>query len=177
MKTGDELPAFRLQASDGQWQEVAAGLGSNATLILFLCNHCPYVHKYAARIRRMVSDYSHLGLQIWAINANDVARQPADSFEQMPAMADLIGLPAGYLHDAKQEVARLFSAERTPEAFLFNSTGHLVYRGAIDDNTEQAREVEQHYLRDAIEAVLTNQQIQNHYIPPVGCTIKWKHHG
>lgn len=177
MKTGDRLPVFRLQASDRQWQTVAPGQGSGATLILFICNHCPYVHKYAARIRRMVSDYGHLGLRIWAINSNDVVRQPADSFDQMPAIADLIGLPGSYLYDATQDVARLFQAERTPEAFLFNSDGHLVYQGAIDDNAEHVREVEQHYLRDAIESVLTNQQIQNQYIPPAGCTIKWKHHG
>lgn len=176
MKTGDQLPTFQLQSSDGSWQQVSPSVGQGGTLILFICNHCPHVHAYAKRIRNIVTDYSPLGLHVWAINSNDVQRQPADSFEQMPAMASHVGLPSGYLYDATQDIAKLFGAERTPEAFLFDNDGHLVYRGAIDDNPDQPHAVQQQYLRDAIASVLNQQQIRNHYIPPTGCTIKWKQH-
>lgn len=175
MQPGDKLSTFTLRRSDGELHEVKPG--GKGVLILFLCNHCPYVHRYASRIEELASTYLPQGLEVWGINSNDAARVPEDAFDKMPTMAKRLGLEGRYLHDADQSIARQLRAERTPEAYLFNPAGELVYRGAIDDNHEDAKLAREHYLRDAIEAILLNHVLQNQYETPVGCTIKWKQHG
>lgn len=175
MQPGASFIPFRLRGDDGQMHEVTSQ--NKGLLLLFLCNHCPYVHRYAQRIEELVHTYLPQGIDIWGINSNDATRVPEDSFDHMPAMATRLGLAARYLHDEDQSIARQYKAERTPEAYLFNSAGYLVYRGAIDDHHQDAKLVQQHFLREAIEAVLLNQVLQNQYEPPVGCTIKWKQHG
>lgn len=177
MRIGDPLPDFSLPEPDCTVHSLVPGEGTAAVLVLFLCNHCPYVHRYAARIARLVANYQPKGVDIWGINSNDAERYPNDAPQHMPEMADRLGLPGRYLHDATQEVAHALRAERTPEAFLFNSLGMLAYRGAIDDNHEDEHQVKERYLEDALDAVLLNKQIQVDYAPPVGCSIKWKPHG
>lgn len=174
MQPGESFIPFELRGTDGEIHRVECR--GKGLLILFLCNHCPYVHRYASRIEELATTYLPHNLEIWGINSNDANRVPEDGFEYMPAMADRLGLEARYLQDADQQVALQMKAERTPEAFLFNSLGRLVYRGAIDDNHQEPQLVTEHYLRDAIEAVLLNQVLQNQYETPVGCTIKWKPH-
>lgn len=175
MQPGDQLIPFTLTGTDGEEQLIAPS--GKGVLLLFVCNHCPYVHRYASRIEEIASTYLPQGLAVWGINSNDAQRVPEDGFAYMPAMAERMGLENRYLHDKDQSVARMLKAERTPEAYLFNAAGTLVYRGAIDDNHAAIQQVKHHYLRDAIEAVLLNHVIQNNYETPVGCTIKWKQHG
>lgn len=175
MQPGDQLFPFSLRGTDGEWHDVKSS--GKGVLLLFLCNHCPYVHRYASRIEELTNTYLPQGLEIWGINSNDADRVPEDAFEHMPAMAERLGLDFRYLHDTDQSIAKQLKAERTPEAYLFNSAGTLVYRGAIDDNHQDVKSVTQHYLRDAIEAVILNRVLQDQYETPVGCTIKWKQHG
>lgn len=177
MQSSFTLPEFSLKGTDGMEHGPSPGGDSNATLILFLCNHCPYVHRYTSRIKDLVEKYSSQGLEVFGINSNDASRYPEDGFENMAEIADRMGLGGNYLHDETQEVAQLFRPERTPEAYLFNGTGELVYRGAIDDNNANPKEVKTRYLEEAIDAVFLNKVIQISYEAPVGCTIKWKQHG
>jgi len=174
MWPGDQLIAFELKNCEGENHRVELGPFQKGLLIFFLCNHCPYVHHYASRIREIASLCRKEGLKVYGINSNDASRYPEDAPERMPAMAEKLGLKGLYLHDADQRVARQFKAERTPEAFLFNSLGILVYRGAIDDHAKDPQLVKSHYLEEALKAVLNNDLIQCEYEAPVGCSIKWK---
>ncbi len=174
MWPGDQFIPFELRNCEGEKQRVELAPFQKGLLILFLCNHCPYVHHYAARIRKIVSFCRKEGILVFGINSNDASRYPEDAPEHMPAMAEKLGLEGAYLHDAGQKIARQFRAERTPEAFLFNPHGNLVYRGAIDDQAKAPQLVKSHYLEDALKAVLNNDMIQNEYEPPAGCSIKWK---
>jgi peroxiredoxin len=174
MQPGATLQPFSLKGIDGKIHEVNTLDQKAGLLILFVCNHCPYVHRYASRIKHLVDTYSQQGVEIYAINSNDAERYPEDAFERMPEMGKRLGLESQYLYDENQEIAREFRAERTPEAFLFNSAGVLVYRGAIDNNHRDESQVTERYLYDALYAVVNNDQIQINYLPPVGCSIKWK---
>lgn len=177
MQQGASLPEFSLRGTDGKMHSPTSDAHVKGTMVLFVCNHCPYVQRYATRIKHIVQTYSGKGLQVFGINANDASRYPEDSFDKMPDMAERLGLGGRYLHDESQEIARQFKAERTPEAYLFNANGELVYRGAIDDSDADPKLVSERYLEEAIDAVLLNKQIQTDYNPPVGCSIKWKQNG
>jgi len=174
MLPGEYLQNFELPDYEGHLHKVALQPYDKGLLILFLCNHCPYVHHYAERIRSLVSEYSKEGIRVYGINSNDASRYPEDGIENMPEMAKKLGLRDHYLRDESQSVAHAFKAERTPEAFLFNSMGKLVYRGAIDDQAQNPRLVKNRYLEEALRAVVNNDIIQQEYEPPVGCSIKWK---
>lgn len=174
MQPGATLQPFSLKGIDGKTHEVTTLDEKAGLLILFVCNHCPYVHRYAGRIKHLVDTYVPQGIEIYGINSNDAERYPEDAFDNMPEMGDRLGLPKHYLHDESQAIAQSFKAERTPEAFLFNSGGVLVYRGAIDDNHRDENAVREKYLEDALYAVINNDQVQVSYQAPVGCSIKWK---
>lgn len=177
MRQGAILPPFSLRGTDGQMHSPSLDAHVRGTLILFVCNHCPYVQRYASRIQHIVQTYTPKGLQVFGINCNDATRYPEDGFEHMHEMAERLGLGGRYLHDPTQETGHLFKVERTPEAYLFNAGGELVYHGAIDDSDADPKLVKERYLKEAIDAVLLNNQIQTDYHPPVGCSIKWKQHG
>lgn len=174
MQTGSILSPFQLPNTDNEILSSVQLKGINGLLVIFACNHCPHVHKYASRISDLAMEYRSKGLGIVAINSNDASRYPDDSFDNMQKMGEWLGLDKHYLYDESQEIARKFKAERTPETYLFNSSLHLIYRGAIDDNVNDINHVNNQYLRDALEANLNNNIVQNPYIPPIGCSIKWK---
>ncbi len=174
MLPGDYLKKFELPDYEGHLHQVELQPYDKGLLLLFLCNHCPYVHQYAERIHSLVREYGKEGIQIFGINSNDAKRYPEDGVENMTAMAKKLGLRNRYLRDESQAVARTFKAERTPEAYLFNSMGKLVYRGAIDDQPQNPRLVKNYYLEEALRAVVNNDIIQQEYLAPAGCSIKWK---
>jgi peroxiredoxin len=118
-------------------------------------------------------DYGDRGFRLVAISSNDATSHPADSFHEMKARAEAQGFNFDYLYDEDQSVARRYGPERTPEVFLFDADRRLVYHGAIDDNRDEDA-VGQHYLRDAIEALLEGREPPVRETPPVGCTVKWK---
>ncbi|MBS1252334.1 MAG: Thiol-disulfide oxidoreductase ResA [Anaerolineales bacterium] len=144
-----------------------------AVVVLFTCNHCPYVQAWEDRLVQIANDYSDRGVEFAAINANDAEKYPADSPDAMRQRAEEKKYPFPYLYDESQEVARAYGAERTPEVFLFDTAGNLRYHGAPDDNYE-ASQMETPYLRDALDAVLAGEDVPLAQTSPVGCTIKWK---
>ncbi len=119
-------------------------------------------------------DSADKGVQLIAINSNDVKKYPADSFENMQERARVKGFNFPYLFDESQEIASAYGAERTPEVFLFDQGRTLQYHGSIDDNFEDPEGVQRHYLRDALDAILAGQTPRPAKTPAVGCTIKWK---
>lgn len=144
-----------------------------AIVVVFSCNHCPYVQAWEDRLIQMANDYADQGVAFILISSNDVTKYPADSPEAMRQRAEEKNYPFPYLYDESQAVARAYGAERTPEIFLFDAEGRLRYHGAPDDNYEESQ-METPYLRNALDAVLAGEEVPTAETPPVGCTIKWK---
>lgn len=165
---------FTLRGVDGKMHSLVDYGHRIALAVTFSCNHCPYVQAWEDRMVAIQRDYFEDGFHLIAINSNDPNNFPADSFEAMVKRAEEKGFNFPYLIDETQEVARAYGAERTPEVFLFGPGRTLRYHGAIDDNYANPDEVEHHYLRDAIDAVLEGRRPPFETTPPVGCTIKWR---
>lgn len=174
LKTGDKAIPFTLPGVDGRVHSLAEYADREAVVVIFSCNHCPYVRAWEDRMVQIQADYADKGVQLIAISANDAQKYPDDSFPRMKERAEEKGFNFPYLYDETQEVARAYGAERTPEVFLFDKNGVLRYHGAIDDNYENPNAVRHHYLRDALDAVLAGQTPPTTETPPVGCTVKWK---
>jgi AhpC/TSA family protein len=138
------------------------------------CNHCPYVKAWEDGMVQIQADYGPKGAQLLVINTNDAQAFPADSFPKMQERAKEKKFNFPYLHDATQEVARAYGAERTPEVFVFDKHGVLRYHGAIDDNYDNPSAVKEVYLRSALDAVLAGQTPKIAQTQPAGCTMKWK---
>lgn len=170
---GSTIPQFNLPATDGG-SYGPADLTGQALVIMFWCNHCPYVIPNQDRVIAMQSEYQAQGVRFAAICANNADTHPADSFENMQARATEKGYNFPYLHDESQMVARAFGAQRTPEVFLFDTNGVLRYHGRIDDNHEDAGKARSHDLRNAINAVLAGNSPDPAETGAYGCSIKWK---
>lgn len=144
-----------------------------ALVVVFTCNHCPYAQAWEERLNAIGRDFAgRIGMVL--INSNDGERYPEDAPGAMAERARAHAFSVPYLHDVDQSVARAYGARRTPEAFLFDAKRRLVYHGTIDDNYEEAAEVRQAYLREALEAVLAGRPVGNPETNVVGCTIKWR---
>lgn len=174
MHLGAKLPYFELIGCDDQQHSLVDIADRSCVLVIFICNHCPYVQAYLPRIQALVDRYYEDNLGVILINSNDASQQPADSFDQMKKMAKQYGWENLYWYDEKQEVAKLFEAKRTPEAYLFNSSRELVYHGGIDDSWENPHHVTRIWLEDAIEMTLDGIEVDFPETDVVGCTIKWK---
>jgi peroxiredoxin len=174
VKNGDAAIAFELPGVDGRTYSLSSiSEGKAATAVVFMCNHCPYVLAWLARLIAIANDYAAEGVAFVGINANDATKYPADSFEKMQELVRDWDLPFPYLHDETQEVAAAYGAERTPEIFVFDADLKLQYHGAPDDNYDESLAGVPH-LRNALNAILNGQQPPVTDTPPVGCTIKWK---
>jgi peroxiredoxin len=174
LRSGDEAIAFELPGVDDCRHALADYADKEAVAVIFTCNHCPYARAWEDRIVQIQADYAERGVQVIAISANDPQKYPADSFPKMKERAQEKGFNFPYLFDESQEVARAYGAERTPEVFLFEKNRGLLYHGAVDDNYDDPRAVENHYLRDALDASLADKEPAVSETPPVGCTIKWR---
>jgi peroxiredoxin len=174
LKIGDNAPDFTLPATSGQQLALSAGAGTAATVVLFWCNHCPYVIPNQARVIELQAEYAPRGVNFIAICANRADAYPEDSFENMQRRAAEMGYNFPYLHDESQSVARAYGAERTPEAFLFDAALKLRYHGRIDDNHQDQAKATQHDLRNALEAVLAGRAPDPAETGALGCSIKWK---
>jgi peroxiredoxin len=170
---GTEVPQFDLPGVDGRNRSLDSYGGAAALVLVQSCNHCPYVQAWEDRLSAVARDYADRGVRVVAINSNDAANYPEDSFEEMQKRSSAQGFTFDYLYDEPQAVARQLGAERTPEVFLFDRERRLVYHGAIDDSRDED-EVSQQYLRDALDAVLSSQEPAVSETPAVGCTVKWK---
>lgn len=174
LSINDKMPDFNLPNVDGSSYSAEDLTGSNATVVMFWCNHCPYVVPNQDRIIAMQDEYKDKGVKFIAIGANNADTHPADSFENMKLRAEEKGYNFPYLRDESQAVAKRFGAQRTPEVFLFDSNQQLKYHGRIDDNHEDVSRATSHDLRNAIDAVLSGREPDPAETGAMGCTIKWK---
>ena len=159
---------------DGKDVTLAGVAGKKGTLVFFICNHCPYVKAWQSRIAEVGKAAAAKGIGVIAINANDPAAYPEDSFDQMVKRAKDVGYTFAYAVDPTSDVARAFGASHTPEAFLFDAKGKLVYHGAIDDNGQDAKAVKSHWVQDAVVAVASGRPVATAETKALGCGIKFR---
>jgi peroxiredoxin len=176
LSLGTRVPDFVLpNAVDGQPVSPRDYTGRNALLVMFICNHCPFVKHVKDEFGRIEADFDAKGLAIIAINANDLAAYPQDGPDPMRDLAREEGWSFPYLFDDTQGVAKAFRAACTPDFFLFNDQQRLVYRGQLDDSRpSNGVPVTGRDLRAAIEAVLAGKPVGAEQRPSIGCNIKWK---
>ena len=157
LKIGDKAPEFHLQNANQNIGDAHASLAQsmkkNGCVVVFECNHCPYVIASIDRMNNMAEYCNVNGIGFVGINSNDPDNYPVDSFENMVKRADK-GMPYAYLHDGTQEVATAWGAQRTPEFFLLNADGVVTYHGRMDDNPRDPTNVTTSELKDAIDALL-----------------------
>ena len=171
MNIGDAAPRFALPDVHGATH--ARDPHATATVVVFTCNHCPYALAWHDRIADVARDYAGRGVQVLAINPNDAERYPADSLEAMRERVADEDWPMPYLHDETQEVARAFDAKTTPDVFVLDREGALRYRGAPDaDHRDPSLNAS--WLRDALDALLDDSEIERPESNPLGCSIKWR---
>ena len=172
---GWKAPDFTLPGVDGRDWSLADVAGPRGSLVMFICNHCPYVLAVLDRIIRDARDLQALGIGVVAISANDAEAYPEDSFDNMVAMAAERQFPFPYLYDESQAVARAYDAVCTPDFFGFNSAGALQYRGRLDASRKQAGPPDlRRDLFEAMKQVAETGQGPREQMPSMGCSIKWK---
>ena len=174
LKIGDKAPDFSLPATDGKIYRLNDFKGKKVLVIIFMCNHCPYVQAYIERIKSIQSEFGIKGLRVVGINSNDEVNYPDDGFDKMVEMARLKKLNFVYLRDEDQTVANAYGAQCTPEVFVFDGERKLKYHGRIDDNYKDEKAVKTTDLRNAVDAVLHDRKVAFELTPAVGCSIKWR---
>jgi len=146
-----------------------------ATVIMFICNHCPYVKHVQTHLVELANDYIRKGISFVAINSNDVENYPDDNPEKMKDTAKEFSYPFPYLFDETQEVAKAYQAACTPDFYIFNSEMRLVYRGQLDDSRPGNNiPVTGKDMRAALDSILENMPVSTEQRPSLGCNIKWK---
>lgn len=176
LELGTEAPEFELpDVVTGDQVTLADFEESDALLVIFMCNHCPYVKNIKEGLVELADDYSEEELAIVAISSNDVENYPQDAPDKMAEDAENFGYPFPYLYDESQEVAKAYKAACTPDLFLFDENRELVYRGQFDDSRPgNNKPVTGDDLREAIDLLLEEGEILEEQIPSMGCNIKWK---
>ena len=172
---GSEAPDFSLSNGiDNKFYSLSDLKGKNGTLILFICNHCPYVIHYHGEIVKLSIDYNQK-INMVAISSNDIIEYPQDSPERMKELWNSLNLSFPYLFDETQQIAKKYKAECTPEFYLFNHQNKLEYRGRMDETSPGSDKLPSGKdLRMAIDNLLSNQPICKEQLPSMGCNIKWK---
>lgn len=175
LKIGDDAPEFReLAGTDGERYSLDAFQGAKILVVVFSCNHCPYVQAYEDRMIAFHRDYSEKGVAFVAINSNEIEHYPEDSYEEMVKRAKKKGFGFPYLRDGEQSVATAYGATHTPEFFVFDHDRKLRYHGRFDDNWKDPSQVKNEYVREAVEALLAGAEVTLSETYSIGCTIKWK---
>lgn len=170
---GGVMPSFNLKNVTEDYI-ASDNLNGKAILVVFTCNHCPYVKGSEALMLETIKEYLPRGLCVVAISANDPVQYPEDSFSEMQKHAIHTRLPYPYLFDESQSVAKAFDAECTPELYLFNSDKKLIFHGTINDSPRDASKVTVNYLDRALKQVFNNEEVNPSFVRPLGCSIKWK---
>jgi peroxiredoxin len=172
---GWKAPAFTLPGVDGKTYSLDALRGPNGTLVMFICNHCPYVKAVVDRIVRDVNALHGLGVNAVAISSNDAEHYPDDSFDNMKRFAAAHHFTFPYLYDESQEIARAYDAACTPDFFGFNGKLELQYRGRLDESRKEAAAADaRRDLFEAMKQVAETGQGPREQIASIGCSIKWK---
>ncbi|MDQ3142628.1 MAG: thioredoxin family protein [Bacteroidota bacterium] len=176
LELGTEAPYFKLlNTVDDLEYSLNELKGTSATLVMFICNHCPYVIHVNDEMVRIANDYKSSGLNCVAISANDIVHYPQDAPDKMKICAKELNYPFPYLFDETQEVARSYDAACTPDFYLFDASLSLVYRGRLDASRPANNiPLTGKDLREAIQHVLDGQEIIEPQFPSAGCNIKWK---
>ena len=173
---GGKMPStdVKMQNVDGKDVTLAQVQKPAGTLVVFTCNHCPFAKAWESRIVALGNEYAAKGIGVVAINSNDPKVAPEDDMGTMQTRAKEDGMQFPYVVDATSSVAKSFGATRTPEAFLFDKSGKLVYHGAIDDNKEDPKAVTSPYLKNALDSVVKGTDVAVKETKSVGCGIKFR---
>ncbi len=164
----------KMKSVDGRWVSIEEMKGVKGTLVVFSCNHCPWAKMWEQRTAEIGNAALQKGIGVIMINSNDPDSIAEDRFEVMVERAKARGLKFPYVVDATSGVARAFGASHTPEFFLFDARGKLVYTGALDDDAENPSAVKQHYLQDALDALLAGRPVVVPASKSIGCSIKFR---
>lgn len=174
LKIGDKAPDFKLLGVDGKTYTLDSFRGKKVLVIVFMCNHCPYVQGSIERIKAMQSEFGIKGVQVVGINANDEVNYPEDNFDKMIEYAKNKKYNFVYLRDEDQTVANAYGAQCTPESFVFDEHRKLRYHGRIDNSPKDESQAQVHDLRNAIDALIHNRKVTIELTPAIGCSIKWR---
>lgn len=175
MKLGTEAPSFNLLDTISDKMISLDELKSDkAMVILFICNHCPYVIHINEKLVEVAKNYQEKGVQFIAISSNDVEKYPEDSPEKMKQLANDLGYSFPYLYDESQEIARAYGAVCTPDLFVFDADLKCAYRGRFDETRPNMGEPTGKDLTDALDAILAGTEVNSKQYPSMGCNIKWK---
>lgn len=165
---------FSLVSTDGNSYSIDSFNDKKVLVIVFMCNHCPYVKAVLNRLIELQKDYDDKNVQLVGINPNDEENYPEDSIENMKKAVIEKGIPFPYLRDATQEIAKQYNAVCTPDIYVYGKERTLLYRGRIDDNWQDESSVTKRDLRLAIDAILDDSPVSEEQHPSMGCSIKWK---
>ena len=171
---GWKAPDFKLPGVDGKTWTLKDVAGPNGTLVMFICNHCPYVKAIRPRLVADVRELKALGINAIAIQSNDVIHYPDDNFERMKEVATEFDFPFPYALDETQEVAKAYDAVCTPDFFGFNANFELQYRGRFDESRKETAEASTRDLFNAMKLIAKTGQGPREQISGIGCSIKWK---
>lgn len=171
---GWAAPSFDLPGVDGKRYSLESFEDSKILVVMFICNHCPYVQAIESRYIQFARDYEHKGVQVVGICSNDATDYPDDKPENLKKRAEemIYGFP--YLVDESQEVAKAFGAVCTPDIFVFDESRKLVYRGQLDNNWKEPEKVTRKDLWEAVDNLLSGKNTPENQTPSMGCSIKWK---
>ena len=166
--------SFRLSGVDSKNYSLESFSDKNVLVIIFMCNHCPYVKAVLQRLIALQAETAHQGVQLIGINSNDVDRYPDDSMENMQKITKEKGINFPYLLDVSQEIAKTYDAVCTPDIYVYGKERKLLYRGRIDDNWEHEEKVTQRNLKEAVDCIVAGKKVPDKQISSIGCSIKWK---
>ena len=177
IEPGVQAPDFELPnanaAVGGESMTLSDAMGDNGTIVMFTCNHCPYVVGSEGRIEKAAARARELGMGFVGINSNDPIMYESDNWDSMVKRAGK-GMSYAYLHDETQAIAHSYGAERTPEFYLLDSSSTVVYRGRMDDSPRNPMDATTDELGDAMSALAAGNTIANARTDSIGCSVKWK---
>ena len=173
LKTGDTAPDFSLKGIDDEIHSLESYMGNKGLLIIFMCNHCPYVKAKIDAIKQIYEKFNE-NIAVVGINSNDSIEYPDDSFENMKKIADEKGMKFDYLVDDKQDVAKIYGAVCTPDPFLFDEDRKLIFHGKIDNAMNPDATATENTIQNNLKKFLAGEKIEKDFDPSIGCSIKWK---
>lgn len=174
LELGQAAPNFALPGVDGRTHTLADYRDCRVLVVVFSCNHCPYVIGCEERMIRFAELYAKKGVAFVAINSNETENHPEDSFEHMVRRAEEKNFPFAYLRDDSQDVARAYGALRTPHFYVFDEHRKLRYTGRMDDSPRIPGNETTHELADAVDAIVAGAAVAVPLTNPIGCNVKWK---
>jgi len=173
LKTGDSAPDFSLKGIDDEIHSLESYAKNKGLLVIFMCNHCPYVKAKVYAIKQIHEKFNE-NIAVVGINSNDSTEYPDDSFENMKKIANENGMKFDYLVDDKQDVAKRYGAVCTPDPFLFDEDRKLIFHGRIDNAMNPDATATENIMQNNLKKFLTGEKIEKDFDPSIGCSIKWK---